>query len=166
MMKKDTKLLFIIARWAALNVVLLPMATGLYARNDALGVQRLGQIGILTVMMLTWPTLGVMMAGSAPILEIWLGNQVAANWGWQALLFIVPMLTVVWSFGANIILAQQRGAMQSNRIVAIQVVIQLALSFLMLRWLNEWAFALGLAASSVLLFPIQMRLLAKWLGFD
>ena len=157
---------FVKSVFGLLNVVLLPMATGLYARNDSLGVQRLGQIGILTVMMLTWPTLGVMMAGSAPILEIWLGNQVAANWGWQALLFIVPMLTVVWSFGANIILAQRRGAMQSNRIVAIQVVIQLALSFLMLRWLNEWAFALGLAASSVLLFPLQMRLLAKWLGFD
>lgn len=149
-----------------LNVVLLPMATGLFAKNDSLGVQRLGQVGILTVMILTWPIIGVMMASSAPILKIWLGDQVSANWGWQALLFVVPMLNVVWSFGANIILAQQSGAVQSNRIVAVQVVIHLTLSFLMLKWLNEWAFAVGLVASSLLLFPLQMRLLATWLGFD
>lgn len=134
-----------------LNVVLLPLATGLFARNDMEGVQRLGQVGILAALMVAWPVLGMLMACSQPILELWLGAEVAIGWGWQAAMFIVPMLNMVWSFGASIILSQQSGAVQSTRLTALQAVVQLAISFALISLLGAWAFVMGAVGASVLL---------------
>lgn len=149
-----------------LNSTVLPVAARIERLADGQSMARLGRVGLLLVALVTLPVLGTAMAFSEPVLRLWLGASFAPLWPWQAAMFLVPALGAMVSFGSTALTVRPSALWSMNRIVAIQLALQLALSLAGLRWLDERAFVLGQVAAAVLGFGLQMRLISAEMGVD
>ena len=141
-----------------LSSTVLPLATRLESAADEKGMQRLGQAGVLLVGLISLPPLAAVMAFSAPVLRLWLGEAMAPLWGWQALLFLVPACSVLVGFGGAALLVRPHVVRTMNKIIAVQIVLQYSLSLLAVHWLQERAFFLGQVLAVAFTFVAQMRL--------
>lgn len=144
-----------------LNSALLPFATKLDSTDDIHGMRRLGQTGLLTVAAVSAPVLFAGCAFSEPILRLWIGPEMESYWKWQSLMFIVPVLTVLISFGGVALMKRERVMRRMNLLMTLQLLLQFALSFLLLGVWQERAFIFGQVVALIIMFYPQMQVIFR-----
>jgi O-antigen/teichoic acid export membrane protein len=144
-----------------LNSALLPFAAKLDAADDTKRMHRLGQTGLLVVATISVPILFAGGAFSEPILRLWIGPELEGFWGWQGLMFIVPVMTVLVSFGGATLMTRTHVVASLNRLTTLQIVLQFGISFLLLNIWQERAFIFGQVAAMVITFFPQIRLIFR-----
>lgn len=147
-----------------LNSALLPVAARLEADADHRGMQRLGRLGLVVAAAAALPPLAAGSVFSEPILRLWIGPALASEWPWLALMFAVPALSALISSGATALLVRTECVAAMNRLVAIQIVLQLGLSLALLAYWEVRAFIFGQVAAMVLTFGPQLRLICREQG--
>lgn len=149
-----------------LNSALLPFAAKLDAADDTKRMHRLGQTGLLVVATISVPILFAGGAFSEPILRLWIGPELGGYWGWQGLMFIVPVLTVLVSFGGAALMTRTHVVASMNRLTTLQLVLQFGFSFLLLSIWQERAFIFGQVVAMIATFFPQMRLIFREQGLE
>lgn len=149
-----------------LNYALLPVAARLDASDDRAGMQRLGETGLLVVAAVVAPVALGGVVFSPPFLELWVGPDFRALWQWHALMFVVPLLTALVSFGGTALLGRHRIVAMFNVISTAQIVIQFGLAAALVNAWGERAFILGQVSAVAVTFPFQLRLIAKQQGLS
>ncbi|MDP4540577.1 hypothetical protein Q9K01_13170 [Qipengyuania sp. DY56-A-20] len=150
---------FVKSIFSLLSATVLPLAARLRAAQDAAATTRLAQVGVLSAFVICAPPAVIAATFSYSILEHWIGERVTPFWMWQALMFTVPLVNVVVNFGGSILLADRRSTIALNRLAFVQVVLQLGLSLILLRWIEPWSFVLGQVVSVLVVMPLQLSLL-------
>lgn len=146
------------------NSALLPFAARLEAGERTADLCRLGAAGLPIVAVITMPPLMAAATFSEPILRLWLGPALASYWPWQALMFVVPILTVLVGFGATALLSRRSVPGRMNRMLAVQLCLQFLISIALVQHLQERAFILGQVAAMAVTFYWQMRLVLREQG--
>lgn len=144
-----------------LSSTVLPVAAKLESVSDEKNMRRLGQTGILIVGLVALPPLAAAMVFSKPILEIWLRGALTHYWHWQAVMFLIPALTVMVGFGATALIVRPQATSAMNRLVLIQVLVQFGLSLALTDLIQERAFIFGQVVAVAITFIWQMRLIAS-----
>lgn len=157
---------FVKSIFSLISATVMPLAARLRAQEDHAATRRLAHVGMLGAFILCAPPAIMAAAFSEAILDAWMGHRVAPFWTWQAMMFAVPVVNVIISFGGSILLADRAAAIALNRISFAQAVAQIAISLALLPWLSPWSFALGQVASVILLVPVQLELIRKRLGME
>jgi O-antigen/teichoic acid export membrane protein len=147
-----------------LSTTVLPVAARLESAADTRGMQRLGQAGILIVGVVAMPPVLAAMVFSKPLLYLWIGSELADLWAWQALMFLIPAMTVLLSFGGTALLVRSRVTSIMNRWTALQVFVQFLFAVVAAKWLSERAFILGQVLAVAMTFVPQLRLVCSELG--
>lgn len=149
---------------AALGLIsntLLASAIRLGSAGDTRNHARLREGGMLAILVIVTPPLAAGAYFSEAILRLWIGPQVSSLWIWQSLMFAVPAMTVIGSYGANFVFDRPDRIAQLNRILIVQIVSQFGIAFAALHWLHELAFILGQAMAMALTFPLQLWLFRR-----
>lgn len=144
---------------ALLNSALLPVSARLNERGDGTGIMRLGKAGILFLPAITFPVLTGGAFFSEEIIREWLGPSMTALWPWLSLMFAVPFLSVLLSFGQTLLLIRPTAIAQLNMLLVLQLALQYVLSLALVGLLQERAFILGQVVAMAITFPLQMRVL-------
>ncbi len=147
-----------------LSSTVLPVATRLDSVADNKGLRRLGQTGVLVIGLVSLPPLAAAITFSEPILRLWIGASLSTMWQWQAALFLVPAASVLVGFGATALLGRPHVVSMMNRLVALQIALQLTISVVAGAWLRELGFVLGQVTAVLLTFVLQMRQVNTELG--
>lgn len=142
-----------------INSTLLPVAVRLDASANHEGVRRLGETGLLIISLATFPAITASIFFSREILALWIGPQLAADWGWQSLMFLTPALMSIVGFGSNALLGRLNLTRRLNRVTTVQVILQLILSLSLTHLLQEKSFILGQVLSLCITFPWSMRII-------
>ena len=142
-----------------INSTLLPIAVRLDASANHEGVRRLGETGLLIISLATFPAITASIFFSREILALWIGPQLAADWGWQSLMFLTPALMSIVGFGSNALLGRLNLTRRLNRVTTVQVILQLILSLSLTHLLQEKSFILGQVLSLCITFPWSMRII-------
>jgi O-antigen/teichoic acid export membrane protein len=148
---------FLKSIFGLLNSTLLPVAVRLDTAGDREGARRMTRLGWLLLVLLTFPGVGAAMTFSREILGLWAGSQVIDLWPWLTLMFVVPALLALESFGKTIVMYKLDVARQLNRVTTVQVAIQISLSVALASMLAERAFVLGQVVAVAATFLITMR---------
>jgi O-antigen/teichoic acid export membrane protein len=147
-----------------LNLALLPVAS----RMEQEGKEgRLGRAVRAGTALVTFAAVPPALAGalcSRPLLELWLGPALAPHAAWQALMFGVTLTNTVASFGLTMILPRAATLGRTNALHLASTSFFLASSVLLAPHWQERAFIAGLFGSSLLVFPLQLRLIARESG--
>lgn len=144
-----------------INSAVLPFAARLEAAARTDELRLLGSAGLPIVAAVTMPPLVAAAAFSRPLLAVWLGPSLVDYWRWQSLMFAVPLMTVLVSFGATALMSRQTVLARLNRYLAIQFGLQLAVSLALVGMLAERAFIAGQLAAVAMTFFWQMRLVFR-----
>lgn len=144
-----------------MNSALLPVAARFDAGQRTQDMRRLGQTGLLAVTVATLPPLAGAAVFSEAIMRVWVGSEMAALWGWQALMFAMPAFSALVSFGATALLGRAQVVVRMNRLVSAQIVIQIVLALATLDFWDARAFMFGQVVAMALTFPAQMRLILR-----
>lgn len=147
-----------------LTGLLMPIGARLDETGDQRNQKRLASAGTLFVPVVVLPALAAGAAFSAPILELWLGAEFREFWPWHALMFLVPALGVVISFGSTVLMARADAARRLVWLASIMVAVQYAVSVAFTAFLDARAFILGQVVSALLMFPFQLRFLLSEQG--
>jgi O-antigen/teichoic acid export membrane protein len=142
---------------SVLTTAVLPVAARLESRGESL--QTLGETGLLVTAIAGIPVSAAGMTFSEPLLSLWVGDEYSRFWAWQSLMFVVPILNTIISFGGAALLVRPHVTRKLNLLYVAQAVIQLLISFAFVNLLSERAFILGQVTSSIAMFYFQMRLL-------
>jgi O-antigen/teichoic acid export membrane protein len=149
-----------------LNSALLPVSARFEQISDRSRMRVLGATGFWLVPALTFPLLigGAVLAED--LMRVWLGPSLVYLWPWLSLMFIVPLLNILLSFGQTMMQVRSRFLEENNRVALAQIATQFVLSIALVRVLEERAFIAGQVAAALLGFPFQMRLLLREQGLD
>lgn len=147
-----------------LNTTLLPYATRLDAAGDEARLRLLNVLGFTLLPTLVFPPLAVAAGLSAPLLHIWIGENLLPHALWLGLFWALPALNTIVSFQSYVLLSRMSYVKASNAVSAAQVMFQVAVSLLLVTWLNEFAFIVGYIGASALLFGWQLTLARRELG--
>ena len=136
-----------------LNTTLLPFATRLEAAGDTARMRMLAGFGLVLLPAITFPPLAAAALLSGPTLEVWLGHGLGRHAPWLALFWALPAINTVISFQSYVLMGRVDYIRASNRLTALQIVVQTALGLGLSPWLQEFAFIVGyIGASAALLF--------------
>ena len=149
-----------------LSSTVLPVASRLESAADTKGMRRLGHAGVLVTGIVALPPVAAAMVYSEPLLRLWIGEEFSHLWAWQSLMFAIPAMSVLLSFGGTTLLVRPAAMTAMNRLTVLQVLLQFMLALLAVRWLNERAFILGQVIAVAVTFVPQIRLIGKELGFE
>src|SRR6266568_1846404 len=144
-----------------LNSALLPVSARFEQSSDRTRMRVLGVTGFWLVPALTFPLLIGGAVFAEDLLRVWLGPSLVHLWPWLSLMFIVPLLNIVLSFGQTMMQVRSRFLEKNNRLALAQIATQLLLSVALVGVLGERAFVAGQVAAALLGFPFQMRLLLR-----
>lgn len=144
----------------------LPLAARLRAGAATSETSRLGYVGTLGSFILFTPITVMAMVFAQTILLHWLGPALSSHWPWFSLMLIVPLLSASISFGGTMLLADYDATKKINKLSFAQVLIQIILSLVLLKYFTPWSFIIGQVASVILVFPAQLALIMRHLALD
>lgn len=147
-----------------LNNAVLPVAARFDHGGHIKQMRRLIRDGLVGVAIVSIPLSLAGAAFSLPILRIWAGPDLAALWPWQAMMFLVALLNVLFSFGATVLIVRPAATARFNAITLTQLVLQYTLAFAVLEVFHERAFILGQMVAMAATFPLQMAIIVKEVG--
>lgn len=147
-----------------LSSTVLPVAARMESGSDAKGLRRLGQTGTLMAGLVALPPIAAAMVFSQPILTLWLGPSLAYLWQWQALMFVLPAVSVLIGFGGAALIVRPQAFAAMNKLVIWQIAIQFAVSLALVHRFDEKSFILGQVIALLVTLVWQMRLIAAELN--
>jgi len=147
-----------------LSSAVLPMVLRMDQSGDNAGIDRLFQLGLLGVLALVSPIVAWGICFSEAILRLWLSEDYASLWGWQALMFAWPLVNAVTSFTCGALLGRPHFVSALNRIVAGQILVQISLSVVLVPAFAEQAFVVGQVVALYASLPLQLGLVASECG--
>jgi O-antigen/teichoic acid export membrane protein len=143
---------------ALLTAALLPISARLDASGDHDRLRALGSAGFSMVPAIAFPALVGLAVFSPELLRVWLGPDLVSYWPWLAMMFAVPALNTVLTFGHTMMQVRPGFLAANNRITTVQIAAQYGVALALTPWLRERAFIAGQVASVLLAFPAQLRL--------
>lgn len=149
-----------------INSTLLPVAVRLEASENKAGIRKLGETGVLIILLVTLPVCSACMIFSKEILQFWIGPDVAGDWAWQSLMFLLPVSAAIIGFGSVALLARQDIVRKLNQITTVQVVLQLAVSFGATYVFEQKSFILGQIMSLAITFPWSLAVIRRAQGLS
>lgn len=147
-----------------INSALLPFAARIEAEGQTADLKKLGSIGLPIVAAITMPSMLMAATFSKPILQYWLGHDFGAYWYWQSLMFLIPIMTTLISFGSMALFMRGDVPGRMNKLMIVQLGMQLFVSLMLVGYLQERAFILGQVSAMVVLFFWQLRLVFREQG--
>jgi O-antigen/teichoic acid export membrane protein len=144
-----------------MNAAVLPLSARLDAASNDAGMRRLGELGLLGVTIATAPICAWGVVFSEPLLHLWIDAHIASYWGWQAVMFCIPLANALTSFGGGALLSRTNVVKQLNLIALAQITLQFALALFCMPWFEERAFIIGQCTAVLVTFPFQMRIIAR-----
>ena len=152
---------FLKSTLSLLASAVLPVAARLEGRGAHDQLRGLGVKSFWLVPFVTFPVLFAAAGLARPILDLWVGPQLAAWWPWVAVMMLFPILQVPLFVSQAALLVRPEYMASANRISAAGIALQFALSLVFLRSFGAMAFVLGVALAAVLTFPFHLRLVAR-----
>jgi O-antigen/teichoic acid export membrane protein len=149
-----------------LSSAVLPMVLRMEQSGDSASINRLFRLGLLGVLALVCPIVAWGICFSEAILRVWLSDDYAGLWRWQALMFVWPLMNAVTSFTCGALLGRPHFVSALNRVVGGQVLMQITLSVALVPIFSEQAFVLGQVVALCASLPLQLGLVAKECGFQ
>jgi O-antigen/teichoic acid export membrane protein len=143
-----------------MNTAVLPVSARLDVSGDVAGMRRLGEIGLLGALAGAAPICAWGASFAEPLLSVWVGESVAQYWRWVSLLFVLPLVNAMTSFGVGALLVRPRAVKKLNVIVFAQIILQLGIGLGFMHRFGERSFILGQAIAVTASFPFQMWLVA------
>jgi O-antigen/teichoic acid export membrane protein len=148
------------------NAVILPASSRLDARGETGAIRRMLKIGTSVSAAASLPViLGVGIYADA-ILAHWLGRQYADLAGWLATFLVWSALTTIIGVGSQMILARRAALAKLYRLSTVQLVIHFATSLALAGWLEQFAFVVGTAAATALVFPLVVDVICREYGLS
>jgi O-antigen/teichoic acid export membrane protein len=141
-----------------LNTTLLPYATRLDAAGDDGRLRLLNLFGFTLLPALVFPPLAAVAALSAPILHVWIGDNYTVHAVWMAIFWALPGMNTVVSFQNYVLMSRLDYVRASNWMSAAQVLLQTAISLLLVSRFAQFSFILGYIGAAAMLFGWQLRL--------
>ena len=143
---------------------LLPVSARLEAGRDHEKLKELGRAGFWLMPALAFPPLLAGAVFAPEFLRDWVGPTVVPLWPWFSLMFVVPLLNILLTYGQTLMQVRLSFLRANNRWLVAQAVGQMALSLAAVHFLKERAFIFGQVAAMVAVFPFVFRLLAREQG--
>jgi O-antigen/teichoic acid export membrane protein len=157
---------FLKSTLSLLASAVLPVA----ARLDGRGAQVMfGEMGLKSfslVPYITFPVLFGAAALSRPILELWVGKELANYWPWLVAMFVFPIAQVCMFVSQAMLQVRPEYIAGANRISAGGIALQFIVSLALVKPLGAMAFVAGVAAASIAAFPFHLFLTARFLALD
>ena len=152
---------FLKSTLSLLASAVLPVAARLEGRGAHDQLRNLGLKSFWLVPFVTFPVLFAAAGLARPILEAWMGPQLAAHWPWMAVMLLFPILQVVMFVSQAALQVRPQYMARANRVSAIGIAIQFAVSLVFIQPLGPMSFVLGVALAGVATFPFHLRLVAQ-----
>lgn len=143
---------------------ILPVAARLEGRGAG---EQLGGLALKSFWLVPYVTFPVLFAAAGfarPILELWVGAQLAAQWPWMAVMLAIPLLQVCLSVSQAALQVRPEYMARANWISTAGIVVQYAVSIACIEALGAMSFVLGIALAVVATFPFHLRLVARSLA--
>lgn len=149
-----------------INSTLLPVAVRLDASENTAHIRKLGETGLLVILLVTLPVCAACMLFSREILQFWIGPSVRDGWPWQSLMFLLPATSAIVGFGSNALLGRQDIVKKLNLVTTIQVGVQLAVSFGTTAVFQDKSFILGHVVALMVGFPWSLAIIKSAQGLS
>lgn len=147
-----------------LNSAALPIVMQLDEAEDRTSIQRLFRLGLLGVLAVVTPIVAWGMTFSEAVLRLWVSDEYATLWRWQAVMFTWPLVNSITSFTCGALLGRPQFVRRLNAIVLGQITLQLLLSLALVQVFREQAFVLGQVVAVCASLPLQLSLVARECG--
>ncbi len=147
-----------------LSSTVQPVAARLELSVDGEGLTRLGRVGMILVSMVAAPVLGLAVAFSEPLLRLWIGPDISALWGWQALFFAVPTLGALVSFGSSALLGRMGTLREMNLAILANVAISIMVGLALSPWFGEKAFITSQVVGAMVSVPWHLSIIFREMG--
>lgn len=146
--------------------VIIPKATQLDATNNKSGINALSQflVGILPISLVV-PFLSLAIF-SKDIVNLWLGQNFIEHSIWLALYLVVPLTNTFVGFQNSVLINRPDYLRKNNFISGAVVVVQYAISFAFIRYLDHFAFIFGQSVALALAFAFQVRIANQYLELN
>lgn len=141
-----------------LNTGLLPFVTRLEAAGDDTRIKLLLDFCVTLLPAIIFPPLAVLAAMSNDLLSLWISPDFAVNAPWLALFWVLPAINTLVSFQNYVLISRSSYINESNRLMIVQLVLQLIISLALLSQLSQFAFVVGYVASTLAIFAFQLSL--------
>ncbi|HEY9454882.1 MAG TPA: lipopolysaccharide biosynthesis protein [Bradyrhizobium sp.] len=149
-----------------LTSALLPVASRLDERGSSTTFQRLGELGLVMLPMLTLPPLAAAAILSPQIMQLWIGPLLAPYASWMGVSFVIPICAQYLTIGSVIFLTRTEIQARLNLLLGLQLFIWAALSAATVSVFAERAFILGQAVASLVVLPWQIETQRRALDLD
>jgi O-antigen/teichoic acid export membrane protein len=149
-----------------LTSALLPVASRLDERGSSTTFQRLGELGLILLPMMTLPPLAAAAILSPEILQMWIGPLLAPYALWMGLSFLIPICTQYLAIGNVIFLTRTEIQARLNWLLSLQLLIWAVISAATLGMFAERALILGQVVGSLAVLPWQIGMLRRALNLD
>ncbi len=149
-----------------LSSTVQPVAARLELSVDGDGLTTLGRFGMILVSMVAAPMLGLAVAFSEPLLRLWIGSEISALWGWQALFFAVPALGALVSFGASALLGRISTLREMNLVILANVATSIMAGLALSPWLGERAFIASQVVGAMVSVPWHLSIIFREMGLQ
>jgi O-antigen/teichoic acid export membrane protein len=155
---------FLKSTLSLLASAVLPVAARLEGRGAGDQLRNFGLKSFWLVPFVTFPVLFGAAGFARPILDLWVGPQLAAQWPWMAAMLIFPVLQVCLFVSQAALQVRPEYMARANRISAVGVLLQFAVSIAFIESLGAMSFVLGVAVATAAAFPFHVRLVARSLS--
>lgn len=147
-----------------LSSTVQPVAARIELSVDGDGLTRLGRVGLILVSMVAAPILGLAVAFSEPLLRLWIGPEISALWGWQALFFAVPTFGALVSFGGSALLGRIGTFRKMNRAIFVNISIGILAGLALSPWFGERAFIASQVVGAMVSVPLHLSIIFREMG--
>jgi O-antigen/teichoic acid export membrane protein len=144
----------------------LPVAARLEGQGDE---ARLGAAGLKSFWLVPYVTFPVLFATGTfaqPLLELWVGTDLAAYWPWMAVMLAFPLASVSLAVAQAMSLTRPQYIAAANRVSLGGIVVQYAVSLALVHSFGAMSFVAGVAIAVIATFPFHLRLVARSLSFS
>lgn len=143
---------------------ILPISAHIDEKTDVRRLQLLGRNSFVLPAAMVIPIVVLMALYSEEILKVWVGPESAGQWPWLALALIVPAANVMVSAGQTTLMVREDFLRFSNRFLYSQVLVQYVVTAIALRWFQDRAFILGWVVSYIVLTPVLMHRMLRFMS--
>jgi O-antigen/teichoic acid export membrane protein len=157
---------FLKSTLSLLASAVLPVAARLEGRGAG---EQLGSLALKSfwlVPYVTFPVLFAVAGFARPVLELWVGPHLAAQWPWMALMLTYPLLQVCLYVSQAALQVRPEYMARANRISAVGIALQYAVSIAFIQGLGAMSFVLGIALATAAMFPFHVNLVARSLSLS
>lgn len=143
---------------------ILPISAHIDEKTDVRRLQLLGRNSFVLPAAMVIPIVVLMALYSEEILKVWVGPESAGQWPWLALALVVPAANVMVSAGQTTLMVREDFMRFSNRFLYSQVLVQYVVTAIAIRWFQDRAFILGWVVSYIVLTPVLMHRMLRFMS--